>query len=391
MSHEIEVNADGTAAAAFANGQDPWHRLGHVAEAGQFLTFDDVMDKAHLGGWNVRPVPMKTAASTIEIAPPSEEKPEGVYALDDSAAGLVVPGVYTVVRDNPFTGKPEVIGSVTNDDEVEGLGATVGNWWKPIQNEDMAIFLQSLVEESGSAGFDTAASLNNGRDVFITLELPKQWQIGGQDAHGVKIAFLNNHTGTRRARVLWTTIRIVCANTQRMAEMSSTEKTRALITHTGDLDAKIADVRKHLDMVYTGMDRFAATGERLMNEPLRKTDRTKFVKAMATGTDPIWQSIVKGAEKDATERQKEAATRMQTTVDFLFDQDPTISAYAGTKWAAFNAVTRYLDHVQGATGEDDEAKAIKRAQRVLGVSGTTPNYVNGIKDKAWKLLVGAGK
>ena len=55
MSHQIETHA-GAAAALFAR-TDPWHRLGTTV-AGEAFTAQDAMALGHLGGWNVRKVPL---------------------------------------------------------------------------------------------------------------------------------------------------------------------------------------------------------------------------------------------------------------------------------------------------------------------------------------------
>jgi len=85
------------------------------------------MTLGHLGGWNVRKLPLTTAEVTEE----------GVTGID-------VPG-FATVRTNPFTGQPEALG-------------VVGGGYLPLQNEDHAEFLNLLADQSGAV-FDTAGSL----------------------------------------------------------------------------------------------------------------------------------------------------------------------------------------------------------------------------------------
>ena len=138
MSHQIETHAN-TAAALFAR-VDPWHRLGTTLE-GEAFTAEQAMTLGHLGGWDVRKVPLSASEITAD----------GVTQMD-------VPG-FATVRTNPFTRTPEALG-------------VVGSAYHPLQNEEHADFLNRLADESGAI-FDTAGSLRGGRQVFVTMRLPE--------------------------------------------------------------------------------------------------------------------------------------------------------------------------------------------------------------------------
>ena len=167
MAHEIETHGR-QAAAVFAR-TDPWHRLGTTV-AGQAFSAEDAMRLGHLGGWDVRKVPL-TASEITE---------HGVTTMD-------VPG-FATVRTNPFTHRPEALG-------------VVGSGYHPLQNEEHAEFLNLLADESGAI-FDTAGSLRGGRQVFVTMKLPNSLTIGGTDRIDVNIAALNSHDGSSAFRLL---------------------------------------------------------------------------------------------------------------------------------------------------------------------------------------------
>ena len=137
------------------------------------------MTLGHLGGWNVR----KVALTATEITE------NGVSTID-------VPGSFATVRTNPFTGEP----------------AALGSGYHPLQNEEHAEFLNHLADESGAI-FDTAGSLRGGRQVFVTMRLPKHLNVGGTDRVDLNIAALNSHDGNSAFRLLVTPVRVVCANT----------------------------------------------------------------------------------------------------------------------------------------------------------------------------------
>ena len=72
-----------------------------------------------------------------------------------------------VEQTNPFTGTTDPLG-------------VVGTGYHPLQNEEHAQFLNQLADESGAI-FATAGSLRGGRQVFVTMRLPKHLTIGGTD------------------------------------------------------------------------------------------------------------------------------------------------------------------------------------------------------------------
>ena len=183
MAHQIETH--GSAAAALFARTDPWHHLG-LTVAGAAFTAEDAMTLGHLGGWNVRTVPL-TATEIGE---------DGVGSID-------VPGAFATVRTNPFSGHAEALG-------------VVGAGYHPLQNEDHAEFLNHLADASGAV-FDTAGSLRGGRQVFVTMRLPEHLSVGGTDRVDLNIAALNSHDGNSAFRLLITPVRVVCANTQHAA------------------------------------------------------------------------------------------------------------------------------------------------------------------------------
>jgi hypothetical protein len=137
MAHQIE---------SFVTANVPaWHQLGTVLPGA--FTAQEAMTYGHLGGWNVRKSPLIVAET-----------------------GEAAPDAFATVRDNPLTpGKVDVLG-------------IVGSQYHPVQNEELCDLLDTLVDESGSR-FDTAGSIREGKQVFVTMRLPGHMLIGGVDAH----------------------------------------------------------------------------------------------------------------------------------------------------------------------------------------------------------------
>lgn len=155
---------------------------------------------------------------------------------------IEVPGKQATIRTNPFTATPEALG-------------VVGEGYVPIQNEEHCEFLNLLADEGGAV-FDTAGSLRGGRQVFVTMRLPRTMKVGGVDDVDVNIAALNSHDGSSAFRVMVTPIRVVCANTQRAV----LRRNHGMISirHTTNAKAAVAQARQALGLTFEYVDAFEA-------------------------------------------------------------------------------------------------------------------------------------
>lgn len=332
MSHELETFEDGSVAYVDSRN-DAWHQLG--TQLNRRFTAAEALQHAKLAGWRVRTVPLCTTTDVRE---------------DD---GLLLPNGYAVVRTNPVTGKSETLGMV-------------GSFFTPIQNEDHVELLNDLVDASG-AHFETAGSLKGGRETFVTMELPETMLIGGVDEHKINIAALNSHDGNSNFRFLAGHTRIVCANTQRAAIAGA----RAMFTirHTRQRSTMV-EAREALGLSWKYLDAFQVEAEKMIQETM--TDA-----AFRDLIDTVWVPD----EKAGTRAQNAAEARI-TDLERLFQEAETQANIRGTRWAAYNAVTEYVDHVAPVSlSKNASDHATARALRTL-----TQDSAIAIKTRAFDLL-----
>lgn len=332
MAHEIETFDDGTAA-FFTARTDAWHRLGVVTT--DCLTAEDVMTTARLGGWNVRTVGL----TATDLG-------------DDGVTSIPITDHFATVRTHPTSGTPDVLG-------VVGAGYTV------VQNEEHCELLNLLVDEGG-AHFETAGSLRGGRETFVTMKLPHTVTLAGSNGRDdveLYLAAMSSHDGTAAWRVIVTPIRIVCANTQRMALRAA--KATYAIRHTRTAKAKIAEARNALGIVWRYAEAFETEAQNLINQTLLLDEFQAIV-------DKLWPV-------DPTDvvgpRAAGIRDRRNTTLRGLFTDADTQRSIRGTRWAGLQAITEYLDHHSPA--RDDQV----RATRVL-----TSHALGERKQRAYELL-----
>lgn len=323
MSHRIETNGD---RATFVSAHtDAWHQLGTTLD--HTFTAEEAMEHGLLGGWDVRKRP--------------------VFTTDENGEMVEIPGRASVLRNNPFTpGKTDVLG-------------VVGENYRIVQNEDHAEFLNTLVDESG-AHFETAGSLNDGRQVFITMRLPGHINIGGVDPVENYIAAMNSHDGSMAFTMMVTPIRVVCANTMNMAFQNKSHLYR--VRHTSGIERHLrSQAREALDMTFDYLEGFQEQADRLINTTLTLSQ--------------FEQIIAKefGAPEDAP---AVTVTRCENKIDqmtALFADSITHEGLRETAWAGLNALTEWSDHYAPTRGDDRDTA---RAQKAL----LAPSFKNRALD-----------
>ena len=332
MAHDLETWGGGVSASFVSARRHAWHRLGTVLPAE--FTAADAMRHAKLGGWNVRTQALQTTPMLSA----------------DGVDTLVVPEHFATVRTNPVTGRPDVLG-------------VVGRGYTPIQNEEHADLLDALVDESG-AHFETAGSLKGGRQVFLTMRLPDTMLIGGVDAVDLYIVACNSHDGTSAFRLLISPVRVVCANTQALAIRRA--QSSFSIRHTSGARGYIGQARDALGLTFKFAEAFQAEADRLIEQSI---------------TDQQFESIVAQlwATDSESERSKTITRNRQTALTHLLHDSDTNTAIRGTRWAAYQAITEYTDHV--APIGDKRNPAMARAERVVTSTG-----VQQLKTRAFDLI-----
>lgn len=346
MAHELDIT---NGVASFANSRsDAWHRLG--TSVGHAMTAREALEAAHLANWNVRKMPLVIPQEPIIT-------PDGVT----TPAPIPVPDMFATVRDNPV-----VAG------QVDYLGV-VGTKYEPVQNEASCAVLDALTDESG-AHFETAGALKGGRETFITMKLPKSMTFDGHD--GTKdrtdwyIAALNSHDASSKFRLLLTSVRIVCANTQAAAIAGA--KSTFGIRHTAGARVAIHEARTALGLAWRYMDAFETEAAALYAQAMDADEMRDFA-----------TRLVKADDRSASATARRSRQQQASSIVKLWTSSPTSAPIAGTRWAAYNAVTEYLDHFAPVRGaRTSGAAADTRALR----SVTPGSSVETLKVEAFRLL-----
>ena len=346
MAHELDSTRG---IYSFADSQtDAWHRLGQPV--GHAMTGHEAMESAHLANWNVRKMPLMIPREAIITT-------DGVT----TPPPIQVPDMFATVRDNPILAG-----------QVDYLGV-VGTKYEPVQNEASCAILDALTDESG-AHFETAGALRGGRETFVTMKLPKTMTFEGHDGSKDRtdwyLAALNSHDGSSKFRLLLTSVRIVCANTQAAAIAGA--KSTFGIRHTNGARIAIQEARTALGLAWHYIDAFEAEAAALYATPMDIDEVRQFA-----------AKLVKADDKSASATARRGRQQQANSIVKLWTSSPTVAPIGETRWGAYNAVTEYLDHFQPVRG----ARTTRAAADTRALRAVTPgSTVESLNVDAFRML-----
>lgn len=296
MSHEIE--------SIMFVGETPWHGLGHAFT----------------------------------------EQPEFGQVL--AAAGLN----WKVVMHDLFTADRMKSEARAIRRETDGamLGTALGNVYEPLQNDELLEVLRPFVE-SGNATIETAGSLRGGQRVWVMARVKNC--IGDVVKGDPVIAYImisNAHDGRTAIRIGFSPIRVVCANTLRMAHNDTASKLIRVI-HTKATKKTLVDVAATMDLARAEFNATIETYQRLAKSACNEADLKKFVRLVFKGEvkhdDTVADIMALPEAADAAEGSDLVFKKILPFFEKGRGNDK--KNVRGTMWAAYNAVTEYLAYDRG--------------------------------------------
>jgi len=315
MAHELEIGADGSVAFAL-RGEPAWHGLANVTfDADAHVSTSEMLDGAKLNGWDVRLEPVEK---------------DGYRFVSDS---------FMVVRTNPFDNGTDVL-------------SVVGDRYKVVQNEELFAFGDGILD--GGASWESAGSIKDGRVVFGSLAVPKEFILDPAGANDKTVTYLlvhTSHDGSTAVQANITPVRVVCQNTLNMALNGSKQSFK--IRHTATVGGRIEEARRVLGLTFNHMDEFEKMARELFESAVTNQQFDKIVETLYPKPDST--------------SSKTTITRYNKKVDLLNDlyhTSPTQANIKGTAWGVLNALTERLDYFRPQRGSSESL--------VAGASGFDP-------------------
>lgn len=216
--------------------------------------------------------------------------------------------------------------AVIRDRDQKVLGV-VGGQYTPVQNGELFGFVDDILD-SGDAHFETAGSLRGGRVVFITARLNRDVTVDG-DRLVPYLVVASSHDGTMGVRALATPVRVVCANTLRLAAASAASE--YYVRHTASATHRVAEARQALGMSWRYLDGFEAEVAELLAQDVTTAQQRRHLAHLFPTSD------------DRSNRTNERQQARREAVLTILYEDPTVRDYAGSGWGLLNAVNSWED------------------------------------------------
>lgn len=282
-----------------------------------------------------------------------------------SAAGLdydVTLADLTTSEGIPVPARKAVVRTDTND--VLGV---VGNSYVPVQNRQAFGFLDSIAAEGGIR-YHTAGALRRGERIWLLGKLPGQIRVmGSEDLTDKFLLLSNSHDGTSALRVFFTPIRVVCSNTLAMADRSGRGEGIS-IRHQGNLPSKVREAQEVLGLARRYYDDLEIRLNFLAGHHPTAAQLGRYFEALYP--DPV-------------DGSNSRARNVRDALYNLFERGKgqEIPAIRHSTWAAFNAVTEFVDHHRSSRGRTEHERGSNRLDSAWFGSG------NKLKQHAFRLAL----
>lgn len=294
-------------------GETPWHGLGANLPAGESL--ESWAQAAGLD-WHV------------------EERPVYMFNREDALA--LVPEKKVLVR----------------SDRDQPL-SVVSQRYHVVHPKEVLEFYRSLIEKLGYQ-LETAGMLFNGRRVWALARTGESFSLDKEDRTDGFILLATSYDGTMATVASRTSVRVVCANTLRLAVGEDGRRGDVVVPHAASFNPDLIKGRMGLE------NNEAWEAFRLKAKELAKR-RVSQEEAIQFFLDMFYPLVLEEEEETGAKVEKRidpnsrgVQKRMGEMLN-VFETAPgqqTKSA-RGTAWGLVQAVTRYFDHERPARLPDN--------------------------------------
>lgn len=297
MAHEIDTTK-GFAAMAYV-GEKPWHGLGQELQQGASI---EEWRKAAGMDFDIQSTPAK-----FQYGPAS-------YDLAEVADRKVL----------------------FRSDSKQSL-AVVSNAYQIVQPGEVLEFYRDLTEKAGF-NLETAGVLRGGKKYWALASMGQEAMILDDKIKGY-LLLGTACDGSMSTVAMFTSIRVVCNNTLTFAVEEKDKQYQAIrINHRTTFDAD--KVKAQLGLAATSWNSFVKQVEVWANTPMSQEQALDYFSQVATYKSNDGEEVVSDRTVKLLQELFEGAGK-----------GATLQSANGTVWGAVNAVTEFVDHHRGRSGD----------------------------------------
>lgn len=336
MAHEITSTDD-----LFSVREPTWHRLGQVLDS--YPTRAEAQQIAH---------PWEPITEPVYLSEPGFG-----YEEDANSDNLVPRMEYTEAPGHQ---------AVRRSDNGDLLGI-VGDGYVPIKNDEMWDIAEALQGVGSDVRFETGGSLAGGKKVWLMLRLEEPIHVTG-DPNGGVIPFYslqNAHDGSGSFRGQATSLRIVCANTSRAADLDARARgTEFSFRHSKNVRDRLEEAKAALAGWRESIEDWRLLNEHMLTVDIDAETEREFVSRFIP--EPLTSMT--------SERVKANVDNARREFMGVYN-GATCEGITGTAYGLIQAASEWSEHIRRANTEDTR---FKRA--VLSRNGVLTDAMKIVKD-----------
>ena len=232
----------------------------------------------------------------------------------------------------------------------------------PIIQNTRAFECFDIVARDEGILFESAGSLDGGKEIWALAKMPTGTKINGKDLVEHYLLMTTGHTGKKALRILPTSVRVVCWNTLRLA-LAGRSDAWITIRHAGDVEAAIEEAREAVDQANGIFKATSAVMKKMASKKVTQKFRDEMfgdVLDWYYGEDSrpqtngrtekeVLEIVLAGAQAEQKVKVGVREARRSAGFEALmlkWENDRQKLAGEGTAWALWNAISEWTDHDQ---------------------------------------------
>lgn len=222
----------------------------------------------------------------------------------------------------------------SNDAPIFGV---VKKKYVPLQNSEAFEFFDGVLKLK-EASISAAGSFDYGRIIYILAKLPGHIKVLAHDVMEKYLLITNTHDGKQSVIIKFIPYRIVCTNQLTSASLDGSSL-RAI--HSKGVSERIASAKELLGIINTNFKRIEDNFKFMVTRKLKQEEAFKYITRIFNPNvdKPKNQSLIRASAPSFNNKGIEMCKELLIT-----GAGNNHKQIQGTLWAAYNAVTEYIDH-----------------------------------------------
>jgi len=214
--------------------------------------------------------------------------------------------------------------------------SVVSKRYQVVQPHDVLEFYRDLTE-AGGFQLETAGVLKEGRKLWALAKTGQETVLRGGDKVGAYLLLATSCDGTLCTTAQFTSVRVVCNNTLRLAVGDSSGAVK--VPHSTKFDPQL--VKEELCLGLSAWDRFVVDMKQLANRPIHKFEVMNFL-----------VNVLGDPELPLVDQPNQKALQNVYALFQGKSMGADMASANGTAWGLVNAVTQFVDHERRARSQD---------------------------------------